>query len=137
MHLGPFLVGIALFVFLAVATVAGVVGEYKKRQLAYQALRAALERGQSLDPAVVDRLMAPEPRPESINPLHLRIGGIMTIASGIGVAGLSFFDPGSLGAVGHLPLLGLGGVALCVGVGLLIAAAVAERALPKSAPPSA
>jgi Domain of unknown function (DUF6249) len=135
MHLGPFLVGVALFVFLAVATVAGVVGEYKKRQLAYQALRAAIERGQSLDPAVVDRLMAPEPRQESINPLHLRVGGIMTVASGIGVAGLSFFDPITLGSFGRLPLLGLGCVALCVGVGLLIAARVAERSLPKAAPP--
>jgi hypothetical protein len=133
--MGPFHVAIALFVFLAIATVAGVVGEYKKRQLALAALRAAIERGQNLDPALVDRLIAPEPRGETLNPLHLRVGGIMTIASGIGVGGLSFFNT-LLGPFGRLPLLGLGCIALCVGVGLLIAARVAERYKQNSATPS-
>ena len=33
-HFGPFAVGIACFVFLAVAAVARIVADYKKRQLA-------------------------------------------------------------------------------------------------------
>jgi hypothetical protein len=90
-HFGPFSVAIAFWVFLTVAAVAGIVADYKKRGLALAPLRAAIERGQQLDPAVVERLMAPEPRGEGLNALYLKVGGIVTIAAGIGVALLSFF----------------------------------------------
>lgn len=46
---GPFAVAIAVFVFLAIAAVAGIVGEYKKRQATLELLRGAIERGQPLD----------------------------------------------------------------------------------------
>lgn len=87
---GPFAVGIAMFAFLAVAAVAGIVADYKKRQIVLEPLRAAIERGQPLDPAVVERLMAREPREDAMNPLHLKVGGIITTAAGIGVAVLSY-----------------------------------------------
>src|SRR5579863_10419950 len=89
---GPFAVGIAMFAFLTVAAVAGIVADYKKRQIVLAPLRAAIERGQPLDPALVERLMAPEPREnDTINPLHLKVGGIITIAAGVGVAILAYF----------------------------------------------
>jgi hypothetical protein len=87
--MGPFHVGIAVFVFLAIATIAGVIGDYKKREAAIAPLRAAIERGQPIDPQVVEKLLAPEPQEEGLNPLHLKVGGIITIASGMGVAVLS------------------------------------------------
>jgi len=83
-HLAPFAVVIAFFLFLAVAAVAGIVADYKKRGLAIEPLRAAIERGQPLDPQLVERLMAPESRDERLNPLYLKVGGIITIASGVG-----------------------------------------------------
>jgi hypothetical protein len=124
---GPFAVGIAMFAFLAVAAVAGIVADYKKRQIVLAPLRAAIERGQPLDPALVERLMAPEPREnDTINPLHLKVGGIITIAAGVGVAILAYFlgllEPSAL-----YPVLGVGVAAVCVGVGLIIAAGVMER----------
>ena len=124
---GPFAVGIAMFAFLAVAAVAGIVADYKKRQIVLAPLRAAIERGQPLDPALVERLMAPEPREnDTINPLHLKVGGIITIAAGVGVAILAYFlgllEPSTL-----YPVLGVGVAAVCVGVGLIIAAGVMER----------
>ncbi|HUE48346.1 MAG TPA: hypothetical protein VMO54_04000 [Steroidobacteraceae bacterium] len=125
-HFGPFAVGIACFVFLAVAAVAGIVGDYKKRALALEPLRAAIERGQQLDPAVVERLMAPESRDERLNPLSLKVGGIVIIAAGIGVALLSVFLA-QVAPVALYPVLGGGIVAVCVGTGLVVAARVAER----------
>jgi len=118
---------IGMFVFLAVATVAGVVSEYKKRKMELEPLRAAIERGQQLDPAIIERLMAREPaQQQEINPLHLRIGGIISIAAGIGLALLS---PTLQVALPKwvLPLLGIGALAACVGIGLLISARVVER----------
>lgn len=126
-QLGPFAVGIALFAFLAIAAVAGIIADYKKRQIVLEPLRAAIERGQPLDPAVVERLMAPEPREEeTLNALHLKVGGIITIAAGVGVAILSYFL-GLVDASAFYPVLGVGLVAVCVGVGLMIAAGVVER----------
>ena len=123
--MGPFHVGIAVFAFLAIATVAGVIGDYKKREAAMAPLRAAIERGQPIDPLVVEKLMAPEPE-EGLNPLHLKIGGIITIASGVGVAVLSLFA-GGFAPIARLPLLWLGCLAVFVGLGLLAAARVADR----------
>ncbi len=124
---GPFAVGIALFAFLAVAAVAGIIADYKKRQIVLEPLRAAIERGQPLDPAVVERLMAPPPREQdTLNPIYLKVGGIITIAAGIGVAILGYFI-GLVEALAFYPVLGLGLVAVCVGVGLMIAAGAVER----------
>ena len=125
-HFGPFAVGIACFVFLAVAAVAGIVADYKKRQLALAPLATAIERGQQLDPAVVERLMAPESREGRLNALYLKVGGIVTIAAGIGVALLSFLLA-QVAPVALYPVLGGGIVAVCVGLGLVVAARVAER----------
>jgi hypothetical protein len=125
-HFGPFSVAIAFWVFLTVAAVAGIVADYKKRGLALAPLRAAIERGQQLDPAVVERLMAPESPDGRLNALYLKVGGIVTIAAGIGVALLSFFLA-QVVPVALYPVLGGGIVAVCVGAGLVIAARVAER----------
>lgn len=125
-HLGAFAVPVAFFVFLTVSAVAGIVADYKKRELAIEPLRAAIERGQPLDPQLVERLMAPEPRDERLNPMHLRVGGIITIAAAVGLAILAFLLA-QLVPVAFYPLLGAAAVATCTGVGLLISARVAER----------
>jgi hypothetical protein len=131
-HFGPFSVAIAVFVFLSIATVSGIVGEYKKRQATLEVLRLSIERGQPIDPAIVDRLMAPEERDPNPNPLHFRIGGAITMASGLGVAAFAFFlAPGAPAALN--PLLGISAAVLCVGIGLLITASIVERHVRRSA----
>jgi uncharacterized protein DUF6249 len=121
---------IGMFVFMAVATVAGIVSEYKKRQMELEPLRAAIERGQQLDPAIIERLMARAPHEtEDINPVHLRVGGIICIASGIGLALLSLTLQVALPRW-MLPLVGLGALTVCVGIGLLVSARVVERSRP-------
>lgn len=127
--MGSWLVGIAFWLFLAAAAVAGIVGDYKKRKLEIEPLRAAIERGQQLDPALIEKLMAREPRGQPLNPLDLRVGGIITISAAIGVGLLGLFSRwlGLAISVGGVPLSGIAGgialLALCVGIGLLVAAA--------------
>jgi hypothetical protein len=125
MHIGPFEVAIAFWIFVTVAAVAGIVADYKKRQAALQPLRAAIERGQQLDPALIERLMAPE-RDAGINPLHLRVGGIITAATGVGVVILAFLLY-QVAPESFYPVLGGGVVTLCVGGGLVIAARSVEQ----------
>jgi hypothetical protein len=122
---GPFAVAIAFWIFVTVAAVAGIVSDYKKRQLALEPLRLAIERGQQLDPALVERLMAPE-RDAGINPLYLRVGGIVMLAAGVGVVILAFLLS-QVAPVSLYPVLGGGAVTLCVGAGLVIAARAVER----------
>ena len=123
-HFGPFSVAIAFWIFLTVAAVAGIVADYKKRGLALEPLRAAIERGQQLDPQLIERLMAPDRGDEPLNPLYLKVGGIVTIAAGVGVAVLSFVS--QVVPISFYPVLGAGIVAVCVGVGLLVAARIVE-----------
>lgn len=119
------LVPIAFLAFVTVCAVAGIVADYKKRQAALQPLRAAIERGQQLDPALVERLMAPEPS-SGIAPMGLLVGGIIASAAGIGTVILSVFlaqvEQNAL-----YPVMGGGIVLLCIGAGLIVAARAVER----------
>jgi hypothetical protein len=118
--------GVAFWAFLAIASVAGIVGEYKKRQLEIEPLRIAIERGAQLDPAVIEKLMTRERKDQPVNPVDLRVGGIITLLSGIGVAIASFLVTPWM-AVAHYPLLAIGVVAIFVAIGLLAAARAVER----------
>jgi hypothetical protein len=122
---GPFAVAIAFWVFVGVCAVAGIVGDYKKRQAAIEPVRAAIERGQQLDPAIVDRLMAPDNRGSKLDPIYLRVGGIITVSAGIGVGILAFFLA-QVAPVALWPVLGGGTVAVCIGLGLMVAARAVE-----------
>jgi hypothetical protein len=118
--------GIAFWAFLAIAAVAGIIADYRKRQLELEPLRAAIERGAQLDPAVIEKLMTREPREAALNPMDLKIGGIITIASGNGLALASFFASKLL-PLALYAMLGAGILAMCVGVGLLLAARTLQR----------
>ncbi len=112
------------WIFVGTTAVTGMVLEHKKRRLGVDLLRAAVERGQPLDPAMVEKLMAPDPhRDEPLDPLALRLGGIITVASGIGLLPLAYcvslIMPDAL-----YPVIGTGALAICVGIGLLIGARV-------------
>jgi hypothetical protein len=127
-HIGLVVVGVAFWTFLAVSAVAGIVADYKKRHLELEPLRAAIERGQQLDPAIVERLMAREQSKSEPQPVYFRIGGIVTVAAGVGVGVLSFLVD-RFAPKGFYPVLGVAVVAICVGIGLLICARVIDHHL--------
>ena len=127
-HIGITVVSVAFWVYLGVVSVAPMIQEYRKRQAALELLRTAIERGQQLSPEVIDRLLERDKPQESagVDPRDLRIGGIITCASGIGLALMSLF------LIAVIPrfwwtVLGTGVLTVCVGVGLLIAAKSLRR----------
>jgi hypothetical protein len=129
---GPSAVAIAFWVFVAVAVVAGIVGDYKKRKLAIEPLLRAIEKGQHLDPALVAKLMSRDGNGGQVNAEDLQVGGIITTAAGTGVALLSLFLA-QLAPRALYPIMGAGVVTICVGVGLLVAVPVIRRARAKAA----
>jgi hypothetical protein len=128
-HLGITAVAIVFWIFVGVVSVGGMVLEYRKQKLALEPLRMAIEHGQQLSPEVIDRLLGRDEHHGEMDPRDLQIGGIITCASGAGLALLS-----GLAALMLPPhpwliasLLGVGVLAVCVGVGLLIAAKSLRR----------
>jgi hypothetical protein len=125
--IGPYLVGAAFWIFIGACAVAGIVADYKRRRFAVDVLRMAIEKGQPLEPALVEKLIAPGPRAQPIDPELLNLGGIITVASGAGICVLSFFVS-RVAPVALCPLLGAGALAVCVGVGLLVGSKAVARA---------
>ena len=66
-------------------------------------------------------------QPSEPDPVKLRIGGIVTVASGIGVGLLAFFIK-VIAPIALYAILGSGVLVVCVGVGLLLSARVVENA---------
>jgi Sigma-70 region 2 len=82
MHeIGPYLVGIAFWIFIGAAAVAGIVTDYKRRRGSIDVLRMAIEKGQQLDPAIIEKLTLNEQRSEQVDPVHVKLGGIITVAA--------------------------------------------------------
>lgn len=92
-----------------------------------QTIRAAIERGQLLDPAVLDKVMArsaAEPSGGSAqNWVQLMIGGIITLSVGPGLALMGVLI-GNSAPQAYWPLLGAGALVATIGVGILVAALV-------------
>ena len=128
------IVAVAFWIFLTVSAVAGMRYDFRKRQLAMESLRAAIERGQPLEPAVVEKLLARhrEPDADALRELepYLQIGGIITIAGGVGVLLAAFFV-GLQYPIARLPMLAAGVLAVCIGIGLLFCARVIDRRRPR------
>lgn len=132
------IVAVAFWAFLTISAVAGMKYEYRKRQLAMESLRAAIERGQSLDPRVVEKLLdrhdgSDTDRPQDVAP-YIRMGGIITVATGVGVA-IAALLIGAQFPIARLPLLAAGVLLACIGAGLLLAAGALSRHRPGSGSP--
>ena len=119
--IGPFLVGTAFWIFIAAVAIAAIITDYKRRRGSIDVLRMAIEKGQQLDPALIEKLTSNEQRAEQIDPVHVKLGGIITIAAGVGICLLSFFIS-RIAPITFYPILGGGVLALCVGAGLIVGA---------------
>ncbi|HTV51302.1 MAG TPA: DUF6249 domain-containing protein [Steroidobacteraceae bacterium] len=138
MHLERAVAVAAFWLFVALAAVFGMYFDYRRRKLQVESLRIAAEHGERLDPQLLSRLIAESRPPESESPQelapYLQIGGIITIASGAGVGLLAFFVA-HVWPVALYPTLGAGVLAVCIGIGLLVAArALRKHPIPTRAP---
>jgi hypothetical protein len=119
--MGPYLIGVFFWIFVGAVAIAGIVAEYKRRRLNFDLLRYSIEKGQVLDPALVDRLIGSERQDEPMDPSDLQLGGIITTAGGVGIAILAFFIA-KVAEPALYPILGAGVLVISIGIGLIIAA---------------
>jgi hypothetical protein len=128
MGFGAYLVGVAFWAFIGAVAVAGIVSDHIKRRLNVELLRSLIEKGQSIDPAILAKLMSPDAIEERTDPQDVKLGGVITSASGIGIA-LASFLIAKIAPVAFYWILGGGVVTICVGIGLLIGARMMEDAV--------
>jgi len=117
--LGPYLVGVAFWIFVGAVAVAGIIADYKRRRGNVDVIRMAIDKGQQLDPALIEKLTSGERRDQPLDPVQMKFAAIITIASGIGICLLALFLTG-ISALAFYPTFGVGLVTICVGIGLRI-----------------
>jgi hypothetical protein len=119
--IGPYLAGAAFWIFIGAVCIAGIIADQLRRRGDNEVLRAAIEKGQTLDPALLERLTRSQRDDKPLDPHDLKLGGIITSAAGVGICLLSFFIS-QVAPVALYPILGGGCLVICIGVGLLIGA---------------
>ena len=112
---------LGFWLFLGVTAVTGIVTDYRKKRFAAETLRAAIERGQAIDPAIVAAMVdSAKSDASAADPRNLTVGGIICFSVGVGVAIFSFFIE-RISERAFYPVMGGGVVTICVGIGILIA----------------
>jgi hypothetical protein len=124
---GAYLVGVAFWVFVGAVSIAGIIADHKKRTLGVDLLRAMIEKGQPLDPALVEKVMSQQASDQRVDPTGLKLGGIIVTAIGIGLLPMAYFI-GKLAPIAVYPILGASVIAIIVGVALLVGAKVVADA---------
>jgi hypothetical protein len=121
--LGAGLAALAFWGFIAAVVVGGIWYAVREKEAQHETLRRMIDSGKDLDEEAISRVFKENSRPER----DLKIGGIITVFAAPGLAVLGWFL-GDIAEEAYHALLGVAGLVAFVGVGLLIAARVAEKA---------
>ena len=118
----------AFWMFVAIVVAASVAGSAFRYRETQKTIRQAIEKGQTLDPATLERLMHGG-SPPTQSPAQTRfgfiVGGVIMLCIGAGLAVMGWF----ISLTNHqpvYPMLGVGALVGMIGVGLLIASAFAS-----------
>lgn len=121
--LGAGLAALAFWGFIAAVVVGGIWYAVREKEAQHETLRRMIDSGREFDEQAISRVFKENSRPER----DLKIGGIITVFAAPGLAILGWFL-GDVAEQAYHALLGVAGLTAFVGVGLLIAARVAEKA---------
>ena len=125
MGLGAGLAALGFWIFIAAVVVGGIWYDIRKKEAQHQTLRHMIDRDQPIDDEMVDKLLgviegggSKQSRQEMKASLKLASLIVLFVAPGLALLGLF------IGAA--LPLLGVGLLVFCVGLGLQKAAGSIE-----------
>ncbi len=117
---------VGFWMFIAAVVVAGMWYDIRKRESQQETLRRIVESGQSIDEALMDKLLSASTGGGKRLERELRIYGLVTlfVAPGLALLGwlLGLQYPPAL-----LPILGASVLVLFVAVGLLVSSGVVGR----------
>jgi hypothetical protein len=117
--------GAAFWLFIAIIVVAAVLNQTLKHRETQKTIRQAIEKGQTLDPATLERLLQANGPPPP-NRTGFAAGGLILVCIGIGFALMGWFVSGNDSQTFRV-FLGIGSLIGMIGVPLLILSAFIRK----------
>lgn len=124
--IGAGLAALAFWGFLATVVVAGIWYDLRRRESQQETVRRMVESGQSLDPELVDRLLALSDAQQKRPDQELRVAAlwVLPVAPGLLLLGLIL---GAAVPEARAPIVGASALVACLGVGFWFASRIAAR----------
>jgi hypothetical protein len=123
MAIGNAIAVAAVLLAIAGVVIAVITSNQKRNQAKLDFLRSAMERGVTLDPEFIDKVMHPNKSATHKQPLPrgqgAHVAGILVIAFGVGYAIFACFIA-MIAPDARLPMLGVACLLGCIGIGLLV-----------------
>jgi len=124
--LGAGLAALAFWGFIGSVVVAGIWYDIRKREAQQETVRRLFESGRDIDPAVMDRLLADSANKEERLDRAFKLTGWILLPAALGLAILGLVL-GIQVPEARLPLLGVSGLVVCLGLGFLGTSRMAKR----------
>ncbi len=115
-------IGISFWLFIAIVVVASLAYYHARNKDIQRTIRLAIEKGVTLDAALVDKLMSQKPG----NPRDYYVGGIICMATGAGLPVMGYFI-GKIAIEAFYPITGAGILLMIISLGLLGAGFLMKR----------
>ena len=130
--MGPMdsVVGVAFWVFVAIAAIGSFWREYAIKREREKTIRAAIEKGQQLDLEVIAQMYLHEAK---FDPQLLLIGGVVALAAGIGLPIMGYFLSLSGDVDMFYRMVGIGCLVALIGVALVAVGWLTRRSETESA----
>lgn len=131
--MGPMdsVVGVAFWVFVAIATIGSFWREFAIRREREMTIRKLMEREQQLDSVLISKMLQHQTR---IAPDGLLVGGAVALAVGVGLPITGYFVGFVSETSPFYPLLGVGCLAATFGTALLTVGQLLRRRANESEP---
>ena len=123
------LAGAAFWGFIAMVVVANVVREIFMRRESEMTIRLAIEKGQQLDPATIDKLLKSNKKGSADS---LMVAGGVTLATGLGLPIMGYFIGWGGEHDAFYPLLGVGALVSFIGLAFLVLSTVIRNRKPQT-----
>ena len=124
--LGAGLAAIAFWGFVAVAVIAAIWNDIRKRDAQHETMRRLIESGQPIDQEMMKKLSLVGGAGEARHDQAFQVTGLwlLPVAVGMAIFGLIL---GSSAPEARTPLLGVSALLTCMSLGFLVAAKIAGR----------
>lgn len=109
------LVAVVFWIFVILITVVPIVLHFRRRQETEKTIRLAIEKGQQLDPATLERLLGTDNSDTGLTQSSARHNGIITAFVGLGLIVLDL-------VFGTWVIRAVGGMLVFIGAGMFLSA---------------